>query len=142
MRLLKLNGCSLLQRFGMTGSVPRSCRSSRARRYRSFVAEHPFRRLHSANETLSDRAIVCFTSGQQDGDKAPFNICKCVNLRVAPSARAANSLLLLPPLPAAERCAFTCVESIICVSVDRPFLASSLNRFSQMPRRAQRTKRL
>ena len=34
------------------------------------------RRLHSANETLTDRAIVCFTSGQQDGDKAPFNICK------------------------------------------------------------------
>ena len=108
-----------------------------------FVAEHPFRRLHSANEALSDRAIVCLTSGQQDGNKAPFNICKCVNLRVAPSARAANSLLLLPPFPpAAERCAFTCVESIICVSVDRPFLASSLNRCSQMPRRAQRTKRL
>src|SRR6516225_2630937 len=143
MRLLKLNGCSLLQRFGMTGLVPRSCRSSRARRYRSFVAEHPFRRLHSANETLSDRAIVRFTSGQQDGDKAPFNICKCVNLRVAPSARAANSLLPLPPFPpAAERCAFTCVESIICVSVDRPFPASSRNRFSQTPRRAQRTKRL
>jgi len=66
------------------------------------VAEHPFRRLHPANETLCDRAIVCFTCGQQDGDKAPFNICECVNLRVAPSARAANSLLLLPlfhPLP-------------------------------------------
>jgi len=60
---------------------------------------------------------------------APFNICECVNLRVAPSARAANSLLLLPPFPpAAERCAFTCVESIMCV---RPFPASSRNRFSQ-----------
>jgi hypothetical protein len=41
------------------------------------VAEHPFRRLHPANETLCDRAIVCFTCGQQDGDKAPFNICEC-----------------------------------------------------------------
>src|SRR5262249_53015154 len=81
----------------------------------------------------------CFTCGQQDGDKAPFNICECVNLRIAPSARAANSLLFLPPFPpAAERWALTCVESIICVSVDRPFLASCLNRFSQMPRRAQR----
>jgi hypothetical protein len=50
---------------------------------------------------------------------------------------------LSPPFPpAAERCALTCVESIICVSVDRPFPASSRNRFSQMPRRAQRTKRL
>src|SRR5262245_40791885 len=88
-------------------------------------------------------AVVCFTCGQQDGDKAPVNICECVNLRVAPSARAANSLLLLPPFPpAAERCAFTCVESIICVSVDRPFPARSRNRFSQTPRRAQRTKRL
>jgi hypothetical protein len=83
-----------------------------------FVAEHPFRQLHSANEALCNRAVVCFTSGQQDGDKAPFNICECVNLRVAPSMQAANSpLLLLPFPPAAERCAFTCVESIICVSV-------------------------
>ena len=38
-----------------------------------------------------------FTSGQQDGEEPPFSICKCVDLRVAPSARTANSLLL-PPL--------------------------------------------
>ncbi len=82
-------------------------------------------------------------AGQQDGEKAPFSIRERVNLRVAPSARAANSLLVLPFFPpAAERCAFTCVESIICVSVDRPFPSSSRNRFSQMPRCAQRTKRL
>ena len=31
---------------------------------------------------------------------------------------------------------------VICVSADRPHPASSRNRFSQMPRRAQRTKRL
>ncbi len=109
----------------------------------SLVAEHPFRRPHSADQALRDRAIMRFASGQQDGEKAPFSICECVNLRVAPSARAANSLLLLPPFPpAAERCAFTCVESIICVSVARPFPASSRNRFSHTPRRAQRTKRL
>ena len=43
-----------------------------------------------------------FASGQQEGKEAPFSICECVNLRVAPSTRAANSLLLLPlfrPLP-------------------------------------------
>src|SRR6266536_2753594 len=97
-----------------------------------------FRRLHSADQALRDRAIMRLSSGQQDGEKAPFSICECVNLRVAPSARAANSLLLLPPFPpAAERCAFTCVESIICVSVARPFPASSRNRFSHTPRRAQ-----
>jgi hypothetical protein len=84
-----------------------------------------------------------FTASQQDGEEPPFSICECVYLRVAPSARTANSLLLLPPFPpAAERCALTCVESIIWVSVDRPVRASSRNRFSQMPRRAQRTKRL
>src|SRR5580704_12374213 len=85
----------------------------------------------------------CFSSGQQDGDQPPLSICECMDLRVAPSARTAHSLLFLPPFPpAAERCAFTCVESIICVSVDRPFPASSRNSFSQMPRRAQRTNRL
>jgi hypothetical protein len=29
---------------------------------------------------------VGFTAGQQDSDQAPFSICKCVNLRVAPAA--------------------------------------------------------
>jgi len=29
---------------------------------------------------------VCFTTGQQNGDQAPFSICKCMNLRVAPAA--------------------------------------------------------
>ena len=85
---------------------------------------------------LATGQSVCFASGQQDGDETSLSICECVNLRVAPSARTANSLLLLPPFPpAAERCALTWVESIICVSADRPFPASSRNRFSQMPRR-------
>src|SRR6201993_5652222 len=107
-----------------------------------LIAKHPFRRLYSADQARRDRAIMRFTSSQQDGDKAPFSICECVYLRVAPSARAANSLLLFPPFPpAAERCALMCVESIIWVSVDRPFPASSRNKFSQTPRRAQRTKR-
>ena len=71
---------------------------------------------------LRDRAIMRFASSQQDGEKASFSICECVYLRVAPSARAANQPASAPPFPpAAERCAFTCVESIICVSVDRPF---------------------
>jgi len=39
---------------------------------------------------------VRFASDQQDSDKASFSICECVYLRVAPSARAANGLLLLP----------------------------------------------
>jgi hypothetical protein len=49
-----------------------------------LVAEHAFRWLHSADEALRDRAIVCVASSQQNGDEAPFSICECVNLRVAP----------------------------------------------------------
>src|SRR5262249_58275064 len=80
-----------------------------------FVAEHAFRPLGSADQALGYRAIVHFTASQQNGDQAPFSICECMNLRVAPSARATNSLLLLPPFPpAAERCALMCVASIIC----------------------------
>jgi hypothetical protein len=60
-----------------------------------FVAGHAFRRVHSADQALSDRTIVCFASSQRDGDQAPFNICECMDLRVTASARAANSLLLL-----------------------------------------------
>src|SRR4029077_5866472 len=108
-----------------------------------LVAEHPLRRFRSADQTLRDWAVMRFTPRQQDGEEPSFSICECVYLRIAPPARTANSLLVLPPFPpAAERCAFTCVESIIWVSVDRPFPASFRNKFSQMPRRAQRTKRL
>jgi hypothetical protein len=108
-----------------------------------FIAEKAFWPLDTPDQAFGDRTIVRFASGQQDRDQAPFSICESMDLRVAPSARTANSLLFLPPFPpAAERCAFTCVESIICVSADRPFPASSRNRFSQMPRRAQRTNRL
>ena len=109
----------------------------------SHVAEQMLWRVYPADQTLGERKVVRLTPSQHNCDQASFSICKCVNLRVAPSTRAANSLFLLPPFPpAAERCAFTCVELIICVSVDRPFPASLRNRFSQIPRRAQRTKRL
>lgn len=65
----------------------------------------------------------------------PISICGCVDLRAVPSARAANNLLALPLfLLAAERCAFTCVASIICVSVARVRPASSRNRISHTPR--------
>ena len=42
----------------------------------------------------------------------------------------------------AERWALICVESIICVSVDRPRRNNSVNILSHTPRLAQRTKRL
>ena len=84
-----------------------------------------------------------FAAGQQDGDEAALGVREGMDFRIAAAARASNRLLLLPPFPpAAERWALTCVESIICVSADRPLPANARNMFSQMPRRAQRTKRL
>jgi len=69
-----------------------------------LVAKHALRWFNSVDETCRDRAVVCLTAGQQDGYEAPLSICECVYLRVAPAARAANSLFLLPPFPpAAER---------------------------------------
>ena len=89
-------GSALIQSLAQLGAVV------------SLVAEQAFRRLYSAYKPLGDRTIVCFASGQEDGYEAAFSICECVNLRVAPSARTANSLFLLPPFPpAAERCALT-----------------------------------
>src|SRR5437764_14665696 len=69
----------------------------------SLVANDAFRWLHPADQALRNRAIMRFASSQQDGEKPPFSICECVNLRVAPAARAANSLLLLPPFSARRR---------------------------------------
>ncbi|MGY3034249.1 hypothetical protein ACVIIV_003419 [Bradyrhizobium sp. USDA 4354] len=67
-----------------------------------FVTEHPFRPLDPADQAFCDQTVVRFASSQQNGDQAPLSICECVYLRVAPSARATNSLLLPPlfrPLP-------------------------------------------
>jgi hypothetical protein len=47
-----------------------------------------------------------------------------ITIRALPLHATAHSLVFLPYFPpAAERCAFTCVESIIRVSADRPFPA-------------------
>jgi hypothetical protein len=57
---------------------------------------------------------VGLATGQQDGKKAAFSICDCVDFRVSPAARAADRLLKFPLFaPDAERWALTCVESII-----------------------------
>ena len=83
-------GCMLVQFLAQLGTVIR------------FVAEHAFGAPHSADQAIGNWTIVRFACGQQDGDQASF-ICECMNLRVAPCARAANSLLLLPPFSAGCR---------------------------------------
>jgi hypothetical protein len=62
-----------------------------------LIAEHAFGWFNSVDEAFGDWAIVCLTAGQEDGNETPLSICECMDLRVAPAARAANSLFLLPP---------------------------------------------
>jgi hypothetical protein len=70
--------------------------------------------LGTTDQTLSLRAVVCVAPAQEDGKKTAFSICDCMDFRIAPAARASNRLPLLPLFaPEAERCALTCVESII-----------------------------
>jgi hypothetical protein len=109
----------------------------------SLVAEKLRGGFDATDQALGRWTIVRLAAGQQEAKKTAFSICECVDLRVAPSARAANRLFLLPPFPPeAERCALMCVESIICVWLDRPRTASSRKSFSQTPRLAHRAKRL
>jgi hypothetical protein len=60
-------------------------------------------------------------TGQQDSKKTALSIRDCADFRISAATRAANRLLEFPLFPPeAERCALTWVESIICISVDRP----------------------
>jgi len=62
----------------------------------SLIAEQALRPLDPADQAFCDRAVGRLTSGQRNGDPAPISICECVDIRVAPSARATNSLLSAP----------------------------------------------
>jgi hypothetical protein len=87
--------------------------------------------------------VVRLSAGQHSRQKTAFSIADCVHFRVSSPARPTNRLILLLPFPPeAEQCAFTWVESIVCVWAERPRAVSAWNKFSQTPRRAQRTKRL
>ncbi|KQT83729.1 hypothetical protein ASG51_16465 [Methylobacterium sp. Leaf465] len=66
-----------------------------------------------------------------------------MDLGRAPAPRAADGLVLLPPLPpAAQRWAFTAVESISTWEGGPPAWDSVSNNPTQTPLAAQRTKRL
>ena len=70
-----------------------------------LVAEKLLGGLCASDKALGGRTIVRLAAGQEDGKKTSFSICDCVDLRVAPSTRAADRLFLLPPFlaPDAER---------------------------------------
>src|ERR1700730_17992040 len=108
-----------------------------------LVAEQLLRRFPTLDEWFRRRTVMRRAISQHQGEKTAFSTSDCVDLRVASTSRAPDRLILLPPFPPdAERWDFTWVESIICVSVQRPHDASSLNNRSHTPRFAQRTKRL
>jgi hypothetical protein len=69
---LKLNGCFLLLRFGINRLGPVLVQLlAQFGAVVSLVAEHALRRLHPADQPFRDRTVMCFTSGQQNGDQAP-----------------------------------------------------------------------
>jgi hypothetical protein len=79
--------------------------SSQRRAVISLVAKQLPGCSGATDKTLGRRAIMRLAAGQEDGKKTSFSICDCVDLRVAPSTRAADRLFLLPPFlaPDAER---------------------------------------
>ena len=60
------------------------------------VGKQPIWCPNSTDQALRDWTIVRLACGQQDSNQAPLSICECINLRVAPSARTAHSLIFLP----------------------------------------------
>ena len=79
-----------------------------------FITEKFLCCFASTDQTFRNRTVMRFAAGQENGKKTAFSICDCVDFRIAPTARASNRLILLPPFPPdAERCALICVESII-----------------------------
>ena len=85
----------------------------------------------------------CRVARHGEVQRAALAVDDRVDFRAAPAAADTDRLILLPPFPpAAERCALMWVESIICVSVERPRRDNSWNILSHIPRFAQCTKRL
>jgi hypothetical protein len=71
-----------------------------------FIGEELSGWLGATDQGLGGWTIMRLATAQQDGKKAAFSICDCVDFRIAPAARASNRLILLPPFaPDAERCA-------------------------------------
>lgn len=78
-----------------------------------LVAEQLRGALGTPQQAPTERIVVRLAAGQEDGEKVSLSICECVDLRVAPGARAAGRLALRPPFPPrAERCALPAATSL------------------------------
>jgi hypothetical protein len=96
-RFLKPNGWFLLEWLGMIDLV--RCWWSASRKSALSYALWPSMRLGRTTRRIRRFAIgQSYTSTQQDCNKARFSIRKCMDLPVAPSVRAAHSLLFSPPV--------------------------------------------
>ena len=73
-------GAATLQRFSQRCAVL------------SLVAEKLLGGFDAEDQALGRRAIMRLTAFQKEGKKTVSSICDCVDIRVAPSTRAANRL--------------------------------------------------
>jgi hypothetical protein len=91
-----------------------------------FIAKQRLARFGLQDQFGAGGAVMRLSAGQHNRQKTAFSISDCVDFRVSSAARPTNRLISLPPfLPEVERCAFTWVESIICVCADRPRAAKA-----------------
>src|SRR4051794_22535043 len=68
---------------------------------------------HLLKQQFTGSAICDLATSQHEGDRTTRAICQSVDFGGASTARSADSLVLLPPLPPdAQRCAFTAELSI------------------------------
>lgn len=90
-------------------------------------------------ENLACLAVGDVTARQHEGDGPPQVVGQGVDLGGAAAARAANGLIVLPPLPpAAQRCARTAEESMSICAGGPPALARAWKISLHTPLAAQR----
>ena len=98
---------------------------------------------HLLQEQVTGGAVGDLATRQKERDRAALAIGQGVDLRGSPTARSADRLILLPPLPPdAQRCALTAEESTSTCAGGPPAEARAWKMSTQMPLAAHRTKRL
>ena len=108
-----------------------------------FVTEECARRWYGRQKRAGTVEIMHITAGQEQSVEAARGVAERVDFGGAPTTRAADCLILLPPFaPAADRCARTAVLSTMARSGGSPQLAKAAYSSCHSPRSLQRLKRL
>jgi len=109
----------------------------------ALVSQHDAAGGQAFEEQRAVLAVGDLPAGQQEGGRAAGAVGESVDLGRAPAPRAADGVVLLSPLPpAAQRWAFTAVESISTREGGPPAWDSVSNDPSQTTLAARRTKLL